>query len=258
MSQLEIQKDEFGSVQGITISQALELEVVYRALYLTNKEDIENAPNQMTFIRQLVRQYYYQPRDKHIRVQDDIRYLDYIKDKVKRLLKEKAGLLCVYDESREGHGGVRPDKVNLIAIDEEQASSFLGDILNATEGGSFKMVTEGRYNPQEIVIYRAILNVPLYVFGRMDRMRQYYHQFKHMAKRSKVLHIDKNWENTLLDLDPLNSQKTHIRGLVQSNIIQFASLLTMHNAQEQKSTAGSRKARKEAVSYTHLTLPTKA
>ena len=218
---------------GLTITEALDLEVAYRALYLSKRADIESDPaRKMNIIESAIAGYNVNPANA-IDLEHEM-HKDYLVDKMKRLLLEKAGYLCHYDESREGQGGVRADLVKLIAINEDIArSGRLKGIINRA-GSGFKMVTEEWNSRREIVFYQSVLNVPLYVFGRLDRMRHYYYEFKNMAKRSKVLHIDKNWENSLLDLDPQEAQKQHRLGLVRSNIIQFAALFSLHKLDESK------------------------
>ena len=76
----------------------------------------------------------------------------------------------------------------------------------------------------------AVLNVPLYVFGRLDEMKHHYYAFKGLAKRSKVLHIDKNWEDSLPDLDPDSAQALHRQEMVREHIVNFATLLTLPDA----------------------------
>ena len=191
---------------GLTITEALDLEVLYRALFLSKRSDIEKDPaRKMSIIESALAGYNANPSNA-INLEDDM-HKDYLVDKIKRLVVEKAGYLCHYDESREGQGGVRADLVRLIAINEDIArSGRLKNIIGRADN-KFKMVTEGWSSRREIVFYQSVLNVPLYVFGRLDRMRHYYYEFKNMAKRSKVLHIDKNWEGSLLDLDPQEAQK---------------------------------------------------
>jgi len=219
---------------GLTISKALELEVLYRALYLSKRNELESNPETRLSLIQNAIGVYRSGNQNNINIRDSIHW-DYLIDKVKRLLEEKAGYLCFYDKSREGQGGVRADIVKLIAINEDIKNSFLSEIIGRG-GAGFKMVTDSWNSRREVVFYQAILNVPLYVFGRLDRMRHFYYQFKNMAKRSKVLHIDKNWENTLLDLDPQEAQQQHRIGLVQSNIIQFSALFSLHRLKGDKAT----------------------
>jgi hypothetical protein len=66
----------------------------------------------------------------------------------------------------------------------------------------------------------------LYVFGRMREMKEQYHHFRNLARRPKVLHIDKNWEDSLPDLDPDSSQEKHRQDLLRDHVINFAALLT--------------------------------
>ena len=209
---------------GLTIARALELEVHYRALFTSNQEEIQRDGQRA--VSRLVSGYRSRP-DNEIDLTSDL-HADYMRDKIKRLVKERADYLCRYDESRDQQGGVRPDKVYLCAIREDFAgsgSAIKDAIMRANKG--FKLVTNNWTSPREIVFYQAVLNVPLYVFGRMDELRDHYRRFRNMAKRAKVLHIDKNWENTLSDLDPVSAAVAHRRVQLRANIMQFAALLTL-------------------------------
>jgi hypothetical protein len=64
----------------------------------------------------------------------------------------------------------------------------------------------------------------------MDELRDHYHRFRNMAKRAKVLHVDKNWESALQDLDPVSAANAHRKEQLRANIIQFVALLTLGNA----------------------------
>ena len=207
---------------GLTLSDALELEVVYRALYRSNAEEIRNHGSDA--IRDLVARYNHLPQSDKINLAD-LKHSDYLRDKIKRLVKEKASLLCVYDGSRDQHGGVRPDHVFLAAIDENFKNSTIEETIQSADSG-IHWVTTGWHNPKEIIFYRSVLNVPLYVFGRMEEMKQHYHQFRNLARRPKVLHIDRNWETTLPDLDPDSSQEDYLQKLLRNQVINFATLYT--------------------------------
>ncbi len=209
--------------EGLTLSDALELEIVYRALYRSHADDINSKGNKI--IQAIVGEYRTQPPEQQLDFADPV-HSDYLRDKIKRVVNEKASLLCVYEESRDQHGGVRPDHVFLAAIDENFKNSNIEEALTGTDIADLKWVTTAWHNPREIIFYRAILNVPLYVFGRMDKMRERYHGFKLMANRPKTLHIDRNWEDQLPDIDPLSAQETHRKNLVRDQIINFATLLT--------------------------------
>ena len=211
---------------GVRLSEALELEVIYRALYMSNLEEIRARGPQA--IRSIVAKYRAQRREDQINLSDPL-HQDYLRDKVKRLVKEKASLLCSYDESRDQHGGVRPNHVFLAAIDADFKSSTIEEALEGADIAGMKWIKDTWNNPQQIIFYRAVLNVPLYVFGRMDEMKDYYYRFKHLAKRSKVLHIDKNWEESLPDLDPDSAQEDHRQDLVRTHIVNFGALLTIRD-----------------------------
>jgi hypothetical protein len=209
---------------GLVLSDALELEVLYRALFLSSADEVnaEGAPA----VRRLVADYRTLPPERRLDLGDP-RHVGYLRDKVKRVVKEKADLLCSYDESRDEHGGVRPDRVFLAAIDEDFRSSTIEEALIGADIADLKWVTRGWHDPKKVVFYRAVLNVPIYVFGRMDEMKDHYYRFKRMAKRSKVLHIAKDWEDALPDLDPVSAQEAHRQALVRQQIINFSALLTI-------------------------------
>lgn len=212
---------------GLTLAEALELEVVYRALYRSNREEVEARGHQA--VRDIVSRYRALPDELKEKLTEP-KHRDYLRDKVKRVVKEKASLLCVYDDARDQHGGVRPDHVFLAAIDERFKNTPIDEALRGADIANLHWVENGWHNPKEIIFYRSILNVPLYVFGRMDVMKHDYYRFKGLAKRSKVLHIDKNWEESLPDLDPDSAKENHRQKLVREQIINFAALLTIHHA----------------------------
>ncbi len=213
---------------GLTLAEALELEVIYRALYRSNTPYVEREKDKA--IRDLVAGYRHLPPERQEKL-DDPDHQDYLRDKIKRLVKEKASLLCVYEDARDQHGGVRPDHVFVAAIDEDFRNGALADIIRGADS-RLAWVTTGWHNPKEIIFYRAVLNVPLYVFGRMKEMKEDYERFRNLARRPKVLHIDQNWENTLPDLDPDSSQEKHRQDLLRDHVINFAALLTSPKGEE--------------------------
>lgn len=211
---------------GLRLSDALELEVVYRALYMSNLDEIRAKGGQA--LRSIIAKYRSQPRERQLNMADPL-HQDYLRDKIKRVVKEKASLLVSYDESRDQHGGVRPDHVFLAAIDADFKNSNIEEALEGADIAGLTWIKDDWHNPQQIIFYRAVLNVPVYVFGRMDEMKDYYYRFKNLAKRSKVLHTDKNWEETLPDLDPDTAQEKHRQELVREHIINFSALLTIRD-----------------------------
>ena len=210
--------------EGLTLAEALELEVVYRALYRSHQADVESEG--LKTVRRLIAEYRALPPERQIDLAEP-RHQDYLRDKIKRVVKEKASLLCVYEGSRDQHGGVRPDDVFLAAISEDFRNGTIEQALRKTDIAGLDWVTEGWHDPKSIIFYRARLNVPLYVFGRLPEMKDDYYRFKHLAKRPKVLHIDHHWEDSLPDLDPDSSQEEHRQQLVRQQIINFAALLSM-------------------------------
>ncbi|HXU46709.1 MAG TPA: tubulin-like doman-containing protein [Thermoanaerobaculia bacterium] len=207
---------------GLILSEAIDLEVVYRALYLSNAPQVDRDGHRA--IREIVQQYRAYPAEQRVQL-DDPKHQEYLRDKIRRVVKEKASLLCSYDESRDRQGGVRPDLVALAEIAPKLRDTWIGQAIRGAEIPNLNLLEEGWDDPKSIVFYRAILNVPLYVFGRMDDMKHEYYRFKNLARRSKALHIDRNWEETLPDLDPVSAQSDSRNRLVRNQIINFAALL---------------------------------
>lgn len=209
--------------EGLTLSDALELEIIYRALYRSHGEIIKGKGEKV--IRQVLAEYRALPEEKQIDF-GDLKHQEYLRDKIKRVVKEKASVLCVYEHSRDQHGGVRPDHVRLAAIDENFKNSNIERALRNADIPDLKWVSGDWHNAKEIVFYRAVLNVPLYTFGRLDVMKHHYDEFRSQARRSKALHIDKNWESDLSDLDPDALKEQHRKVLVRNQIINFTALLS--------------------------------
>jgi hypothetical protein len=218
--------------QGLTIDRALQDEVLYRALYLSNLPKFAaRTGDPVTVAREVMATFKTQPEEERSKLSDvnNPLYLDYLRDKLRRVVTERASFLCSYDESRDQQGGVRPDLVGLIMMHKDFENAQLGKSLKTLDL-KMKVETKDWNDPRQVVFYRAVLNVPLYVFGRMNEMKEFYHRFKKMAKRSKVLHIDKNWEDTLPDLDPDTAQENHRQGLLRAHVVNFAALLSIKDA----------------------------
>jgi hypothetical protein len=210
---------------GLKLLDALELEVRYRAMYLTNRDKIDKQDSRKE--ARAVGEVVLASRGNG-RTEKPKADLDYLRDKVRRLLKEKSDLLCYLDEKHLSQGGVRANEILIAAVHKDLNSGLLKDVLNASLGlKPPKVVTDDVDDRKMVVFYRAILNVPLYVFGRMREMRACYHQFKNMAKRSKVLHIDRNWEDTLPDLDPAVVEEEHRQRRIRDSVLDFATLLSV-------------------------------
>lgn len=209
---------------GLRLDQALALEAEYRALYRSNQEKIDAGSAQD--IREAVAQYRSRPQEDQINLSDPV-YRDYFRDKITRIQNEKASLLCSFDESRSEQGGVRPNRVTLGLMSRDFSNPIIREAIEGADSVGIKWLDEDWHDPHSIVFYNAVLNVPLYVFGRIREMGEYYHRFKGMAKRAKVLHIDKNWENSLPDLDPDSAQEEHRQELVRQHIVNFGVLLTL-------------------------------
>lgn len=213
---------------GLTLKKALELEIEYRRLHQQHLDEMNEG--KFKTVREIVARHRAGPEDHRVSLSDlpEEKDKDYLRDKIKRTVQEKASLLCSYDEALDEHGGVRPAEVYLACIDDELADAELGEQISKVDS-SIKLIEEGWNDPQKVIFYRSALNVPPYVFGRMGEMKDYYYRFKNLAKRSKVLHIDKNWETSLPDLDPASAQEEHRQELVRRNIINFGVLLTIED-----------------------------
>ena len=219
----QVESDRF----GLTLHEALDLEVRYRAMYLTSRDKIDkqDSRDEARAVGEVVLAS--RGIERTEKPKSEL-YIDYLRDKIKRLLKEKSDLLCYLDEKHLSQGGVRANEILIAAVHKDLNSGLLKDVLNVSLGlKPPKVVTDDVDDRKMVVFYRAILNVPLYVFGRMREMRACYHQFKNMAKRSKVLHIDRNWEDTLPDLDPAVVEEEHRQRRIRDSVLDFATLLSV-------------------------------
>ncbi len=221
----DIYAEEVSARHGITLEEALKLEVEYRALYLSKREEIDAASDKRAVVaKQMIA---HRSKRTQVNLKDSLHY-DYLRDKLKRIVKERSDLLCYLDEKHLQQGGIRPDEVFLCAIHRDLATGVIGELLKKGLGiNPPRPVTNGWDNLREVIFYRAILCVPLFVFGRMKEMQAYYHQFKNASRRSKVLHIDKNWENTLPDLDPEDVEEAFRKQFLRDRIVDFATLLAL-------------------------------
>jgi hypothetical protein len=214
--------------KGLTLPKALELEIVYRNLYLSNSAegvDLSSVSGESAGrVRALLQEY------RHGVVKynsDDIRSRDqeYIRDKFMRAITEKAGLLGYVDEKHLNLGGVRPDRQMLMLVSESVRDS---EIIRGAFGrlrNPPKQVWEGCSDHRQIVFYQYMLNVPVFVFARLREMKSFYQRFQASKFRSKVLHIEHKWENSLPDLDPEQIEHEHKQSLVRAQAVDFAALL---------------------------------
>ena len=150
--------------RSLELAERPRYEVHYRAIFLSNSEEIEaksraNAAVGRGYIRDLVNRYFHGDEKVNLR---DPRQQDYLADKLRRLMNEKAGLLCFYDETRDQHGGVRPDKV-FLALRPKGMTGPVVEAFKKLPGGP-KYVNEdgaeGWIDEKTMVVYRAVLNVP--------------------------------------------------------------------------------------------------
>lgn len=219
----DIRSASEGDRFGLSLEEALKLEILYRAIYLTNRERVDRGTHDDVAAVVSASQIAKTTVDHA-----DPVHTDYLRDKVKRLIKERSDLLCYLDEKHLSQGGVRPDEIFLAALHEDLYKGLLKDILGVSLGmRPPRVITAGVDDRKSVIFYRAIMNVPLYVFGRMRDLRACYYQFKDLAKRSKVLHIDKNWEDSLPDLDPAVVEEEHRQQRIRDSVLDFATLLRL-------------------------------
>lgn len=212
---------------GYTLAEALEDEVAYRALYLSNRES--SNMQERAGVRQVLARFNAQSMEERERLTGlrNQTHRDYLRDKVSRIVTERAQILCYYDNTRDQQGGVRPCRVFLASINAEFAKTRVGELLKGGDFSGLQWCDDNGANPREVVFYRAVLNVPLYVFGRMDALRNDYNEFRNLARRPKVLHIDKNWENSLQDLDPTAAIQFHRTQALRRQVIGFGALFVL-------------------------------
>lgn len=210
--------------EGVTLSDALELEIIYRALYRNHYEQIRGDGGKV--IRRILAEYRSQPKEEQIDFSKPV-HREYLQDKIRRVVTEKASLLCVYKNARDQHGGVRPNHVFLAAIDANFKNSNIEEALRKADIPDLTWVSSDWHNEKEVIFYRAVLNVPLYTFGRLEAMKHHYEKFRERRRRSKTLHIDGTWEadGALHDLDPETIKEQHRKTLVRNEIINFTALL---------------------------------
>ena len=205
---------------GFQLKHALEREVFYRALYLSNRKTIDGGkPGGVA--DSLMR--YEIAKEEHRFDPAAPVHSDYLRDKIRRLVTEKANVLNYVDDKHLKQGGVRPDDVFLALIDPSYGKDKLfRDALKGTGEREPQLVDAN--DRKQIVFYRAILNVPLFVFARTKEMASFYHQFRKLKRQSKVLHIDRNWELSLPDLDPEVLEEERRMAFVRERIVDFAAL----------------------------------
>jgi hypothetical protein len=205
--------------RGLTMSYCLELEVTLRSLHLS---DFQASEDGVPRVRAIVQNY---RSNRGAKVDPKSALMrDYLRDKFRRVYGERADYLAEYDENRDIQGGVRPDRVMLCGL-TKTAREDISDEIKDFLGADIKFCDEEWGREREIIFYRAVLNVPLYVFGRLSDLRADYYRFRKAARRSKVLHIDRNWETTLDDLDPQVVQDANRKVQLQNHILAFTTLM---------------------------------
>lgn len=212
------------------VLEAITLEVTYRSIYLSNRATLDGNTdsgviNEIANLVSAQRQLEKKDAARYaIRMSDD-KNRDYLRDKFKRLVKEKADYLNLYDESKDQQGGLRPDKFDAVSASADVADNEdLKGAMALALGKVPKIISEEHDDPQKIVFYRAVLNVPLYVFGRVNYLKQQYHRFQGQKYRAKTLHIDYHWERELPDLDPDDAFERYKRDRLDQNVLFFGAL----------------------------------
>jgi hypothetical protein len=121
----------------------------------------------------------------------------YIKDKL-RHARAKAELLCAFQPPAPDRHVEPINPMLLCAHPVYSQSSLLAQLAPAQVGGQWD-------DPKTLLIYQAYLGVPLYWIRALNqRMKQAYHEVRedYVKRKRYPLHIDRNWEESLADLDP--------------------------------------------------------
>ena len=216
---------------GYTLDKALRDEVLYRALYLSNADAIREHGSD--HVSHLLSTYKALPEVERARLSGigsaNLVNRAYLRDKIQRVVTERANLLCYVNESLTLQGGVRPCDEFVALYDPDLKDSELYKLAREV-GSGLQWVESDVPNPKEMIFYRARLNLPMYAFARLSEMRSNYLDLKRSTIRPKVLHIDKNWEGSLPDLDPDAAIEFFNRQSLRRQVIGFASLMVAHAA----------------------------
>lgn len=219
---------------GYTLTKALRDEVIYRALFLSNEETIRAKGDE--HIGRLLNEFKALPENERAKVAGigprDTTNREYLRDKIKRVVIERANLLCYVNESLTLQGGVRPCDEFVALYDKDLKNSDIYALAQEV-GNGLQWVESDSPNPKEIIFYRSRMNLPMYAFARLAEMRSNYLELKRSTIRPKVLHIDKNWENTLPDLDPDAAIEFFDRLSLRRQVIGFAALMVAKSAMDE-------------------------
>jgi hypothetical protein len=129
----------------------------------------------------------------------------YIVDKLRHCVDKSAVLATIDETLGSDEAVVAANDIFLVGLHEH----FRGDgdgvlerlVDKAATGAS---LIEDWHDEKRIVIYKAVLGVPLYFYKRVNgEMREAYRRVSKQKNRSYPLHIEAAWEEQLGDLDPI-------------------------------------------------------
>jgi hypothetical protein len=209
---------------GLCLDDAINLEIDYRKFYLSSIETVDaGGPDAETAIHKALSAR--TAGNVHEPEQQPKIDEDYFRTKFKQLIIIKANLLSSIDESATRAGGVIPAHCHYAVLHPRFLNTPMARAIADTDKG-LQFHSNGWDSAQEIIVYRSVLNVPLYVFPRLRDMKYRYRRFRNATRPPRVLHIDTTWDgDNLPDLDPQDSRDANEERVKLHNIIDFASLL---------------------------------
>lgn len=139
--------------------------------------------------------------------------IDAYREKKFRALNQLAGVMArvQVEESKALDDGVVFNRTRLLIVDQgiesEDFMRGLTDILQT--GGRQVKKDKNWYDPRLIIVHDVILPVPLYYFEPVtSEVEDAYRQLAADERRAHQLHTDFNWEKSLPNLNPRNSELT--------------------------------------------------
>lgn len=193
---------------GLDLAKGLDLEQRYIAL-LDDNFDFEG--NRATL-------------DDAVRSVDKARVQRGVEDRLKRL-SEECVLLAHIDRSRMDDPTVRAADVSYVGV----ASAFATDepdslwqVLRSVVPGVNQV--EGWEERDALVLYRAMLGVPLYFFKNvLSQLEPAYKKVHADPRRTYPLHIEKDWESELPNLDPVEVRRAEEKRAAKASARSAAS-----------------------------------
>jgi Tubulin like len=136
----------------------------------------------------------------------------HVRDKIARSL-ESCVLLAHIDQTRRDDPTVTPNSIFYVGLAQKYASDEPGSLREHLMSVAPAMQLVPSWDePDLVVFYRALLGIPVYFFKRVnDELNKAYGSVRDRKNRSYPLHIDRRWETSLPDLDPVEIRKAEER-----------------------------------------------